>query len=357
MKSLRMKQLSIFDAHLVKVTWVASSPLCGKFHRFLELEIGGLTAEVTGEEIRAVVVFDVQHLKAYGSGFKVRDMSTDRGLNNGLGSRMGQYLRRRKKEIELGYVSVGSLLCQGKQALQCLEIPQIIANFQTKSSHGVSLLFLLTWVAGDVFNLVGRLLEPATLPTQFYTALLYTGSTVVLVLQTVYYDYVYKWWKCGRIESDNMVNTFLPFKVLAQDEKTPLKPAWKLRSGIPILNASPKSSPCREYYFMSARSLAASGTPPFRTYLREHGVEHSALGQWLGWLMAAVYMGGRIPRIWLNIKRGSVEGLNPHVHLCTDSQFCLCGKVGSVSDLSIYFTHRSKNQNVEPVVSRFRHQV
>jgi uncharacterized protein with PQ loop repeat len=27
--------------------------------------------------------------------------------------------------------------------------------------------------------------------------------------------------------------------------------------------------------------------------------------------MAAIYMGGRIPQIWLNIKRGSVEGLNP----------------------------------------------
>ncbi|RYR28438.1 hypothetical protein Ahy_B01g052563 isoform C [Arachis hypogaea] len=38
---------------------------------------------------------------------------------------------------------------------------------------------------------------------------------------------------------------------------------------------------------------------------------HSALGQWLGWLMAAIYMGGRLPQIWLNIKRGSVEGLNP----------------------------------------------
>ncbi|KAJ6678545.1 SEVEN TRANSMEMBRANE PROTEIN 1-RELATED [Salix viminalis] len=41
------------------------------------------------------------------------------------------------------------------------------------------------------------------------------------------------------------------------------------------------------------------------------GMDHSAFGQWLGWLMAAIYMGGRIPQIWLNIKRGSVEGLNP----------------------------------------------
>lgn len=28
---------------------------------------------------------------------------------------------------------------------------------------------------------------------------------------------------------------------------------------------------------------------------------HSALGQWLGWLMAVIYMGGRLPQIWLNV--------------------------------------------------------
>ncbi|KAM5550264.1 hypothetical protein ABKV19_027665 [Rosa sericea] len=36
-----------------------------------------------------------------------------------------------------------SLVCWGDA-----KIPQIITNFQTKSSHGVSLAFLLTWVAG-----------------------------------------------------------------------------------------------------------------------------------------------------------------------------------------------------------------
>ncbi|EOX91194.1 hypothetical protein SCA6_012888 [Theobroma cacao] len=262
-----------------------------------------------------------------------------------------------------------SLVCWG-----VAEIPQIITNFKTKSSHGVSLLFLLTWVAGDVFNLVGCLLEPATLPTQFYTALLYTTSTLVLVLQTIYYDNVYRWWKCRRIKTDNMV----------EDEKKPLKPG-KADSGIPIPKPSPKANPRGEFYYTSARSLAGSGTSPFRTYMRvaksgpsameldsdsssedeaapvsfkksgtqprpipraaasygtflaasvnlplgskawmeartgftsrrllqEQSMEHSAFGQWLGWLMAAIYMGGRIPQIWLNIKRGTVEGLNP----------------------------------------------
>ncbi|KAK4393394.1 hypothetical protein Sango_1810200 [Sesamum angolense] len=47
-----------------------------------------------------------------------------------------------------------------------------------------------------------------------------------------------------------------------------------------------------------------------RKLLQEHGSE-SVYGQWLGWMMAAIYMGGRLPQIWLNIRRGNVEGLNP----------------------------------------------
>lgn len=264
-----------------------------------------------------------------------------------------------------------SLVCWG-----VAEIPQIITNFRTKSSHGVSLAFLLTWVAGDIFNLVGCLLEPATLPTQYYTAVLYTTSTVVLVLQGLYYDHVYRWCRCRKTKDNQQVD----------DDQDPLKPKSADRSGISIPKASPRATPRRDFYYMSARSLAGSDTPPFRSYLRTAksgpsavgldnesssddeaaapvsvsntvsqprpiprsagygtflatslnlplqskaltqayigytgrrllheggGMDHSAFGQWLGWLMAAIYMGGRIPQIWLNIKRGSVEGLNP----------------------------------------------
>lgn len=264
-----------------------------------------------------------------------------------------------------------SLICWG-----VAEIPQIITNFRAKSSHGVSIVFLLTWVAGDIFNLVGCLLEPATLPTQYYTALLYTITTIVLVVQSFYYDYIYKW--CKRRQKINIEETY-------EEEKKPLKPKERFESGIPI-SGRHRAIPRPEYYYGSARSLAGNVTPPSRTYMRvtksgpsamglndydsssddeaqsvpatqprliprsagsygtflaasinlphqsnalkvgyialsgrkllsqEH-VTHSALGQWLGWLMAAIYTGGRIPQIWLNIKRGSVEGLNPFMFI------------------------------------------
>nr|XP_010936127.1 probable vacuolar amino acid transporter YPQ1 [Elaeis guineensis] len=279
-----------------------------------------------------------------------------------------------------GEVSFGlgliSLICWG-----IAEIPQIITNFQTKSGHGVSLGLILTWVIGDIFNLVGCLLEPVTLPTQFYTALLYTATTVVLLLQTLYYDYWLRWRKSKDVEST----------VEVEEERKPLNPTLDDDPSRPIpTTASVLASPRIDLYYMSARSLASSGTPPYgssylgtarsgpsgsplhdsssedeasptqdqrhraaakpkrmvsrsigygtvilgstglpfqsrammekhfslagRRILQEERMktfDGSSYGLLLGWIMAAIYMGGRLPQIYLNIKRGSVEGLNP----------------------------------------------
>ncbi|KAK7309261.1 hypothetical protein RJT34_05835 [Clitoria ternatea] len=282
-----------------------------------------------------------------------------------------------KDEISFG-LGFLSLICWA-----VAEIPQIITNFHAKSSHGVSLAFLLTWVAGDIFNLIGCLLEPATLPTQYYTALLYTITTIVLVLQSFYYDYIYKLCKRrGKIYTEET----------DKEEKKPLTPKAGPESGIPIQqNGASNATPRREYHYRSARSMAGNDTPPFSSYLRaaksgpsamelnndsssddddapplssskpatqprpiprsvpasygtflaasinlprqgnalkdgymrlngrklllQEPEMHSAVGQWLGWLMAAIYMGGRLPQIWLNMKRGSVEGLNPFMFI------------------------------------------
>eukprot|EP00899_Mesostigma_viride_P025560 jgi/Mesvir1/6189/Mv00876-RA.1 len=66
------------------------------------------------------------------------------------------------------------------------EIPQILHNYQCGTSEGVSLCFIATWVIGDMFNLTGCYISK-TLPTQFYVALLYTATTLILITQMLYY--------------------------------------------------------------------------------------------------------------------------------------------------------------------------
>ncbi|KAL8118528.1 vacuolar lysine transporter YPQ1 isoform X1 [Apium graveolens] len=283
------------------------------------------------------------------------------------------------------------------------EIPQIVTNFRSKSSHGVSLLFLLTWILGDIFNLIGCLLEPVTLPTQYYTALLYTTSTVILVLQCLYYDHVYSWWKSRKVDSNQPI----------EDAKKPLKPTKENDDDDSATSTNDERRIPTNFYFTSARSMAGSATPPTRSYLwtaksgpsaltldaysssddeadaaatankksktqpkpipRSAGygaflatslnlpkstkaliqasvalggrkllqgnedTEKFVVGQCLGWMMAAVYMGGRIPQIYLNIKRGSVEGLNPFMFI-----FALIANVTYVGSILIRSTEWDK---------------
>jgi uncharacterized protein with PQ loop repeat len=156
------------------------------------------------------------------------------------------------------------------------EVPQIITNFQEKSTEGISLLFLMTWVVGDLFNLAGCYLEPATLPTQFYMAMLYTITTVVLVSQTIYYDHVM--WRFQGAPFRQQGDVF-PEAVKADVEEAQ-KPGTiheaaaetietskipsRQTTSITVPQAHP--SPGRELYYTSARSLASSYVPTVGSY-------------------------------------------------------------------------------------------
>lgn len=339
---------------------------------------------------------------------------------------------------------LGDCLCNTKDAVALsiglvsviswgvAEVPQIITNYREQSTEGLSIAFLMTWIVGDLFNLTGCWLEPATLPTQFYMALLYTVTTVVLTTQTVYYGHIRHRLKANKIslphkscethEEDAQTKE----KLYRIDEKeaaesilfkerrhAPSSPIPVSASGI-----SRQSSAGRDLYYKSARSLSKSPvpagrasiatsrdsgrTPPsflhdqhpsrepllarispvqsapslttknmlcvassasflFCTYnlhsslnpsleesapgmvimvgrklLQSEGVGlsmgygsgGSQIGSYLGWAMAAIYMGGRLPQICLNIRRGNVEGLSPLMFM-----FALIGNatyVGSI---------------------------
>ncbi|EFJ13003.1 hypothetical protein SELMODRAFT_123042 [Selaginella moellendorffii] len=254
------------------------------------------------------------------------------------------------------------------------EVPQIITNYKEKSTEGVSLVFLMTWVVGDFFNIAGCLLEPATLPTQFYMALLYTLTTLVLVAQTIYYGQIAK---RHRPDSPSIEEPLIPPEARRAQE-TPVTPV----TSQPISSISVPSPSPRQFYYTSARSLTRSHTPTAGSYLSTSGVKrgdylsshpslsnlqavaaslmmfggyalhsrwesqarsssgghvvfssarrllqvreirftpedsgsHSRAGEMLGWGMAAIYMGGRVPQIWLNLRL--FQGLNPMMFFC-----------------------------------------
>ncbi|CAG7925517.1 unnamed protein product [Penicillium olsonii] len=64
--------------------------------------------------------------------------------------------------------------------------PQIIENFRRGSADGLSLLFLVVWLAGDVFNILGAVMQ-GVLPTMIILAVYYTLADIVLLGQCFYY--------------------------------------------------------------------------------------------------------------------------------------------------------------------------
>ncbi|XP_050210690.1 uncharacterized protein LOC126660993 isoform X3 [Mercurialis annua] len=165
------------------------------------------------------------------------------------------------------------------------EIPQIVTNYKEKSSEGLSIAFLITWIIGDLFNLFGCLLEPATLPTQFYMAILYTFITTVLAAQTIYYGHIYPRMKRNRRHQEGPVihQTEEAAKLRLGVQNAGLKQVnnverWKngsRTSNNGNISSSPiafpafthKSSPGKELYYVSARSLTSSHTPTAGSYM------------------------------------------------------------------------------------------
>ncbi|KAJ4980138.1 hypothetical protein NE237_010918 [Protea cynaroides] len=297
------------------------------------------------------------------------------------------------------------------------EVPQIITSYKQKSVEGLSIGFLMTWIIGDLFNIFGCLLEPATLPTQYYMAVLYTISTVTLTAQTIYYRHIYHRLKSRRQDQKGGLPSQ---KETIDEDSTVTENQTKFGDGVltssPIAVVSPDDPHGRTFYYVSARSLSKSLTPTagsyltrspvtfldrhsieepllneidstksalagrnkrilcvvsavtlfvkmFGLYLSEHnrsdiaiekpaGVvirvgrklfqnggglllvneveDHSGIGTFLGWAMAAIYMGGRFPQIFLNIKRGDVEGLNPLMFV-----FALVGNATYVASILV----------------------
>lgn len=66
--------------------------------------------------------------------------------------------------------------------------PQIYQNFVRKSAEGLSLLFVILWLLGDIFNVIGAI-KQGVLPTMIILAIYYTLADIVLLWQCLYYGH------------------------------------------------------------------------------------------------------------------------------------------------------------------------
>jgi len=243
--------------------------------------------------------------------------------------------------------------------------PQIIENFRRSSAEGLSITFLVIWLAGDVFNILGAVLQ-GVIPTMLILAIYYTLADIVLIAQVFYYRGFTLSDKPSTTNGhvDNMDSEHRP--LLQPDTRTAphsrdepsnpddhrrssaasdirrhlshvehLSPATPIHdpprdNAVALRNLKPRSAlqaallnifavllVCAAGVFgwwLSTRAASHKHHHHHHDHAPEDEIpeplEFDPWGQFFGYLCAVFYLGSRIPQIVLNYRRKSTEGVS-----------------------------------------------
>ena len=241
--------------------------------------------------------------------------------------------------------------------------PQIIENFRRGSADGLSIVFIVVWLAGDVFNILGAVLQ-GVLPTMIILAIYYTFADIVLLAQCFYYrgftlsdDPKKPKAKPPREPSEhtgllhgvhngtNDTNGAVHGQNgstnrsesgsrlrehIAAVDGTHLSPATPLLDAPkptdpPSSHASRPTSVLQSILFNTFTIIMVCAAGVFGWWISNrshaHGgrhahhdeptvIEFDTLGQVFGYFCAVLYLGSRVPQLLLNYRRKSTEGVS-----------------------------------------------
>ncbi|KAK7541459.1 PQ loop repeat-domain-containing protein [Phyllosticta citricarpa] len=231
--------------------------------------------------------------------------------------------------------------------------PQIIENFRRSSAEGLSVVFIVVWLAGDVFNIIGAVLQHV-LPTMIILAVYYTLADIVLLAQCFYYkgftlsDTVKehddeeppreptesshllprsdeRHGQSPRIEhvEGGRRSSFHSFTERLLTDGTHLSPATPLVDHPPPANTTTgASSAIKSALFNLAAVVLVClagflgwyftyKPPSSGTAANDSDTLHFNIpGQIGGYICCVLYLGSRLPQLYLNYKRQSTEGIS-----------------------------------------------
>ncbi|KAL9010178.1 MAG: hypothetical protein Q9173_004859 [Seirophora scorigena] len=210
--------------------------------------------------------------------------------------------------------------------------PQIIENFRRASADGLSLFFIVTWLLGDVFNIVGAVLQ-GVIPTMTILAVYYTFADIVLLGQCFYYRAFTLSDARPTSDEQTIADEATEDSPLLADGNTTgrsstpptvpnVEPIPSKRSTSTLrtilLNTTALVLVCAAGVAGWAVSMGSArsndphhghDTSPISMDESE-GVHFDLWGQIFGYLSAALYLGSRIPQLLLNYRRKSTEGVS-----------------------------------------------
>ncbi|PNY29506.1 PQ loop repeat family protein [Tolypocladium capitatum] len=211
--------------------------------------------------------------------------------------------------------------------------PQIIQQFQQGNADGLSIQFVMIWLLGDVFNILGAVLQ-GVLPTMIILAVYYTVADIVLLCQCFYYR--------GFTWRDEPPAKPTPALIGEPDERTSLlahaerghgerrgsnwsglSPAVPHMSDTMVQQAPPTALQTTAWNTTVVAMVCVAGVMGWLLGEKASGskgekpsdgaddtLEFNVWGQFFGYLCAIAYIASRMPQLILNWRRKTTEGLS-----------------------------------------------
>lgn len=218
----------------------------------------------------------------------------------------------------------------GSISLACWIIvfaPQIYENFIRRSAEGVSLLFVILWLAGDVANVIGAVLQ-GVLSTMIILAFYYTFADIILLWQCLAYghdkgsdvDPIHLSPANPLSEDEPLLETVLSHDSLRNQELEDEEAQGRFNDlDGSNLTSNFANERVREIFYNLIMVLLvilagfagwffedkSEGPPP-----KDTDLIYNPMAQFFGWLCTFLYLGSRIPQIILNFERKSCEGIS-----------------------------------------------
>ncbi|RMZ79017.1 hypothetical protein DV737_g3656, partial [Chaetothyriales sp. CBS 132003] len=163
--------------------------------------------------------------------------------------------------------------------------PQIIENFRRSSAEGLSIVFLVIWLLGDIFNILGAILQGLREHLSHLDPAHLSPATPL-------HD---------------------PPKRLSDPAAGPGSSRLPSRLQAAVSNAVAILIVCAAGVFgwwLSARVQHGKSDSGHHTEQQPEPLEFDFWGQVFGYLCAILYLGSRIPQLLLNYRRKSTEGVS-----------------------------------------------
>ncbi|KAI2642835.1 PQ loop repeat-domain-containing protein [Xylaria nigripes] len=210
--------------------------------------------------------------------------------------------------------------------------PQITENFRRRSADGLSILFIIAWLLGDIFNILGAVLQ-GVLPTMIMLAIYYTIADIVLLAQCFYYK-GFTLRDTAAPLSNHVDNSAAPEPTEASalladhhEQRERRGSGWShLSPAIPVIPepTTPPRTPTKTqsflWSFVALSMVCAAGVLGWYLSRGYSAGKPTAptnepptldlWGQVFGWLCAVLYLGSRLPQLLLNFRRKSTEGIS-----------------------------------------------